>query len=45
MLSQEYCGRFVLSQEYSGRFVLSQEYSVFFLVFWGGFFPFFRGAC
>ena len=36
MLSQEYCGRFVLSQEYSGRFVLSQEYSVFFLVF----FPF-----
>ena len=33
MLSQEYCGRFVLSQEYSGRFVLSQEYSVFFLVF------------
>ena len=33
MLSQEYCGRFVLSQEYSGRFVLSQEYSVFFFLF------------
>ena len=42
MLSQEYCGRFVLSQEYCGRFVLSQEYSVFFFGFWFFFFLFQR---